>query len=191
MKSKWGNVTIKDNHYMVYSQGEPLHRLIWKEFYDCEIPKGHVIHHKDGNPLNNCILNLQLLSISEHAKLHNTGENHPMYGKHHKPETIQKIKENHADTTGENNGMYGKKHKIESRTLLSKNYNTTGYYRVQKHKEKSCKQGFIWRYVYTDPNNWEKRKTICSVDINKLKEKVLAKGLEWIEFGEDKNEVSC
>lgn len=46
-------------------------------------------------------------------------ENHPMYGKHPSEETIQKIKENHADFSGENHPMYGKHHTEESRKKMS------------------------------------------------------------------------
>lgn len=35
-----------------------------------EIPIGYDVHHKDENKLNNAIENLQLLSRSEHARLH-------------------------------------------------------------------------------------------------------------------------
>ena len=60
----------------------------------------------------------------------------------------------------------------------SKNQNTSGYFRVSKLKT-SSKQGFTWAYQYYVDG---KRKNISSVDIVKLKEKVLAKGLEWIEY---------
>jgi len=36
-----------------------------------ELPPRHVVHHKDGNKINNCPTNLQLMTISEHMKLHN------------------------------------------------------------------------------------------------------------------------
>ena len=46
-----------------------IHRLQWIKYHG-EIPKGYVIHHKDGNKLNWDIKNLELLSRSEHIKEH-------------------------------------------------------------------------------------------------------------------------
>ena len=46
-----------------------IHRLI-AEFLYGDI-RNYVIHHKDQNQLNNTERNLQLLSLSEHSKLHN------------------------------------------------------------------------------------------------------------------------
>ncbi len=40
-----------------------------------ELPKGMVVHHKDGNPFNNDFSNLQLMSNSEHVSYH--GKNRP------------------------------------------------------------------------------------------------------------------
>lgn len=52
------------------SSKDVLHRDVWK-FYNGEIPKGHHIHHKDGNKSNNHINNLECISSSDHSKLHN------------------------------------------------------------------------------------------------------------------------
>jgi hypothetical protein len=41
------------------------------------------------------------------------------------------------------------------------------------------KQGFFWRYRYYEDG---KQKSINSVDIKKLEEKVKMKGLLWIDF---------
>lgn len=46
-----------------------LHREVWK-FFHGEIPRGYAIHHKDFNPDNNNIENLQLITFSEHQKIH-------------------------------------------------------------------------------------------------------------------------
>ena len=59
----------EDGHYRGY-HGKYLHRDVW-EFYNGKIPRGYVIHHKDLNPENNSIENLQLMSQVEHKKLHN------------------------------------------------------------------------------------------------------------------------
>lgn len=87
------------------------------------------------------------------------GENNPMYGK-----------------TGENHPMFRKKHSQETKKKMSEVRNTSGYFRVSKHKDKKCKQGFRWRYWYRENG---KRKSISSIDIKKLEKKVKAQGLIW------------
>lgn len=59
-----GHVVIVKNKKM-YS----LHRYIWEKVHG-KISEGFVIHHKDGNPQNNKIDNLELMSFSEHSKRH-------------------------------------------------------------------------------------------------------------------------
>lgn len=50
-----------------------LHRVKWEKVHG-PIPKGCHIHHKDGNPQNNSLSNLECLSNSEHASLHRKKE---------------------------------------------------------------------------------------------------------------------
>lgn len=53
-----------------YSRGtKRLHRVVW-EYYNGPIPKGHEIHHKDGNPANNDISNLDCISVHAHKEAH-------------------------------------------------------------------------------------------------------------------------
>lgn len=52
--------------------GVLIHRAIYEAYYG-EIPKGYIIHHKDGNKLNNNIENLECLTRAEHASLHHKG----------------------------------------------------------------------------------------------------------------------
>lgn len=52
-----------------------LHRDIY-EFYKGPIPDGYVIHHVDGNPLNNSIENLLCVTPSEHSRIHRQFEIH-------------------------------------------------------------------------------------------------------------------
>lgn len=56
-----------------FTAGSPvyLHRQVWKDNYG-EIPKGFQVHHKDHNPANNDISNLELLPIRKHRVLHKT-----------------------------------------------------------------------------------------------------------------------
>ena len=98
-------------------------------------------------------------------------------GKTHSEEIRKKMSES---LKGENNPMYGKRHSEKTRKKISesksKAQNTTGFYRVSKRKNSSCKQGFTWLYKYYDNN---KRIAIKSTDLKKLKEKVKAQNLPW------------
>ncbi|EOH1040497.1 HNH endonuclease signature motif containing protein [Enterobacter kobei] len=46
-----------------------LHRDVWEHHYG-EIPEGFHVHHKDGDPLNNAVENLELLSEIDHREHH-------------------------------------------------------------------------------------------------------------------------
>ena len=51
------------------SQSYLKHRLVWEQKFGL-IPKGYLIHHKDGDKTNYRLENLDLLSQSEHKTLH-------------------------------------------------------------------------------------------------------------------------
>lgn len=64
----------KDGYWCVGTRKEGnknkrLHRLVWEEHYG-KIPKGFVIHHKNGNVKDNNIDNLEMLSKFKHNSLH-------------------------------------------------------------------------------------------------------------------------
>ena len=59
----------KTGYYLNSTIHKRLHRYVW-EYYNGEIPKGYEIHHIDMDRDNNDISNLQLLSRSEHRKIH-------------------------------------------------------------------------------------------------------------------------
>lgn len=50
-------------------KGHALHRAIWI-FHNGPIPSGHHIHHKDCDPLNNSIENLDCLTARQHCRAH-------------------------------------------------------------------------------------------------------------------------
>ncbi len=71
---KLGNILTQysNNGYMfVCLNGKTLsvHRLVAKAFLG-ERPPGHHIHHKDRNPSNNKLENLEYLTPEEHAEKH-------------------------------------------------------------------------------------------------------------------------
>lgn len=74
-KTKWGNIWKSTTHgyWIVVSRNEFhqkfFHRLVYEDFYG-EIPDGYQVHHIDKNKDNNLISNLQLLSDSDHSKIH-------------------------------------------------------------------------------------------------------------------------
>lgn len=156
IKTKYGTASINGNgYYQITSkeygfEGQYLHRLIMADAIGCGIPSNYVVHHRDGNKLNNKLDNLELLPHEEHLSLHHKGKEG--YFKN-------KIRSN------------------KTKLKISKIQNTSGYFRVSKLKTERYKQGFFWKYCYYDEDG--KRKAITSVDIKKLEEKVKARGLEW------------
>jgi hypothetical protein len=67
---------------------QALHRDIWRAA-NSEIPAGHDIHHRDGNPLNNDLANLQLMTVADHQALH-TAERHAS-GFYRTPERLARL----------------------------------------------------------------------------------------------------
>ena len=186
LHTKFGNANFDGNYYRISSHkednfGKRLHRLIYEDFYGIKLPQEIEIHHIDGNKLNNCILNLEAMPKGEHSRIHKIGENNPMFNKDFTKEHRQKLSESHKNKvfSKETCEKIGKHRSIAS--------NTTGYYRVSKYKCKTCKQGFTYVYEYINEN--KQRKTLSSIHIDKLKDKVLSKGLEWIEYGGESNDT--
>ena len=156
IKTKYGTASISNQGYYYITTNEYgfrnqlLHRLIMADAIGCGILSNYVVHHIDGDKLNNDLSNLELLTNEEHTSLHHKGKDGYWKDKN-----------------------FSDEHKLN----ISKSMNTTGYFRVSKSQCKSCKQGFMWAYIYLDENG--KRKEIKSVDIKKLEEKIKTKGLEW------------
>ena len=104
LHTKWGTASLNEKGYYRIRNVGYLHRLIAEDFYG-KIPKNCVVHHKNRNPVNNCIMNLQVLPNRVHGQIHskdensamgpNSGEAHPMYGKKHTKESRKKMSEAH------------------------------------------------------------------------------------------------
>lgn len=73
----WCGCGHPGKYLMTYARdGRPqsIHRACW-EACRGEIPKGHIIHHVDGDVSNNRIENLACMSNGEHTALHNLTRN--------------------------------------------------------------------------------------------------------------------
>lgn len=63
-------------HEMANAAGKVyVHRYIAEQYYGIKLNPSLQVHHIDENKLNNDPLNLQILTSSEHAALHNNGTN--------------------------------------------------------------------------------------------------------------------
>lgn len=208
INTKFGRASIGNHGYYKISEnskgyyGKLLHRLIFEDAHNVCLLDGVIVHHIDENKTNNDIANLELMDRRTHAVLHHSGENNKCYGKPVPEERKQRIRkallgrklpketrEKIVDVYTDrfiNNGksihLNGKK-TLENCINQSKHQNTSGYFRVTKGKNSACRQGFTWCYKYYDENG--KQQNITCVDIEKLKQKVISKGLDWIEYGED------
>lgn len=199
IKTKFGNASIGNHgyYYITSRKGKNskklLHRLIFEDFYninlDEEFPEGVVIHHHNEDKLCNEIWNLVPMSRQEHANLHKeeriksytppSGKNHHRYGKNHSKETKIKISESKK----------GIRMSESTKHNMSAHKNTSGFYCVSKKPCPMCNQGFSWIYQYYDENM--KHKTLHSVNLLKLKKKVVGKGLVWKVMNEDNAKRTC
>ena len=192
METKFGTAGLDPKGYYRINSGKEgnnnkmLHRLIWEDWYGKPVPKGCVIHHINQNKTDNRIQNLQCVSRSNHQRFHST---------HLSEESIRKISESKL---GEKNPNFNKplteSHKQllthyakqpksdEHKKNMSKTKNTVGYLNVSKHKSKRYKQGFCWRYSYSENG---KRHDIQRVNLEDLEKEVKRRGLKWLKFEED------
>lgn len=66
-----------------------LHIYVWEK-YNGPIPAGHEVHHKDHNPDNNEIENLELLKVQSHREYHD--KERRFFGSYHNPSENARIK---------------------------------------------------------------------------------------------------
>jgi len=127
-------IRVINNGGLRFYQGiQPLAHIIWNE-HNPNNPwvKGMVVHHKDRKPLNDDISNLELMTESEHRRLHQTGKKYSLetkqkvsealkgnkytLGYKHTEETKLQMSESHK---GHTTGMRGKRHSEETKLKMS------------------------------------------------------------------------
>lgn len=67
--TRYGNSKYYWHHGKWKEPPVSLHVQIWKDNYG-EIPKGYIVHHKDGNADNNGLSNLECITEKEHKARH-------------------------------------------------------------------------------------------------------------------------
>lgn len=126
-----------------HNQDKMFHRILFEDFYG-KIPNGFHIHHKDGNSLNNCILNLQIISPSEHNKIHFKG-NKTWVGRKHKEESKKKMSESKKKRyVGKGNPRY--RQDIPDKEKLYKEYLKLGSFASVSRKYK-CSEACISKRI--------------------------------------------
>ena len=155
INTPWGLANVGGHGYYAITTsiegncGKLLHRLIYEDYHKCTLLKQGIVHHKDGNRLNNSIENLELISRAEHNQVH-------------------KIKNRESYINMEEYWEITNKQSQEK--------NTVGYLRVSKAKNPKLKQGFAYQYQWRENG---KRNNISAVNLKDLESKVKAKGLPW------------
>lgn len=93
-----------------------------------------------------------------------SGENHPMYGKHHTEEAKKKISENHWDCSGENNPKYwkGKQFSEEHKNKISKaNRGENNPMYGKEHTEETKKKMSKNHADFSGKNHPQAKSVIC------------------------------
>ena len=68
-----------------------LSRIVIAEYLGRELETDEVVHHVDGDTLNDAVLNLQIMRKGEHMRLHNLGNQNAL-GCHRSEEIREKIR---------------------------------------------------------------------------------------------------
>lgn len=68
---------VKDGYVYIHvgsRRYEPEHRLVMEQHLGRKLAPDEHVHHRDRDTLNNALDNLEILSRSEHARLHRANE---------------------------------------------------------------------------------------------------------------------
>ena len=91
---------MRVNKGYLYIGGKYAHRVVYEQHHG-SIPDGYVIHHKDENPRNNDISNLEAMSRDEHQRHHASGRKQLEHQRKLTADRFKKARE-------ENSGKVGK-----------------------------------------------------------------------------------
>jgi len=121
---KVGDIFISEGRYWIKLKNgrQRYHRYLMEEHLNRKLISKEIVHHKDGDKLNNDISNLQVMSQSEHQRIHQTGNHNKRNGRPNTKEQNEKIKQSNL----------GLKRSEKARANISKGKTGTKY--TEEHK---------------------------------------------------------
>jgi len=115
-----------------------LHRAIWK-YQKGEIPKKYDVHHIDGNKSNNSIENLQLISHSDHMRMHMSTAERKELSRKHIGKAIEASKSWHSSEEGLKWHSKHGKECFEKKKLINKScHNCEKVFQTVQNFSKYC-----------------------------------------------------
>lgn len=84
---EYGRLWIKHN-----TGRQRYHRYIMEKYLGRKLLPNEIVHHKDGDKMNNDLDNLKIMSQSKHMSLHQTGNHNKRNCKPNTKETNEKIR---------------------------------------------------------------------------------------------------
>jgi len=148
-------------HVKLCKNGKPknkqIYTLMYESFNNYKLKENECIHHIDFTK-DNYLDNFQMMTISEHHKLHTDDAHHPrgMLNKKHSEKTKKLMSENHADFKGEHHPMsiLTEQDVIKIRRLLDEGILTqrqiAKIFRIKQNTISNIKCGKIWNTFIGD-----------------------------------------
>ena len=69
-RGRTGTICNKYKTWQIHMKRKYEHRMIMEQHIGRELKDDEIVHHKDGNKINNDINNLEIISKKDHAKMH-------------------------------------------------------------------------------------------------------------------------
>jgi len=120
-RSKDGYILIRKlNHPNCTKDGYVLeHRLVVEKEIGRYLEFNEVVHHINGDKLDNNMENLELMKRGQHQSFHVKGKKNPMFGKNHTKQTKEKISKANK---GQRKGIKHNKETLEKMSRIRKRY---------------------------------------------------------------------
>lgn len=99
------------------------HRHLMEQHLGRKLSSKEVVHHKNGNKLNNDLSNLEVMSLSDHSRMH-------MKGYKPSPETIEKMRICGKNSKG--NHKLSREQAIRAKEMVAMGFSRAAVARVYK-----------------------------------------------------------